>query len=114
MDITSAEFKILWCAVVPEFEKELMHTLVWGGAHCIAEYAARGSVSSELKQLLGIADDERFAVTAVVRAEEVESIKQKLNRTVFNEGGRGIAIVLKMDAFMGLKTAFKYIEEEEE
>lgn len=106
-DVAISKIKLLVCITEGKGERKLVDILHRNGARGIVELPGRGMASSEILQLLGLEDNERAVTLSLARVEDLDVIKAELAQNIYNKPGRGIALVLKVDGFIGVKTVFK-------
>ena len=115
-DIEVNKIKLMLCIAPTVEEHDLIEVLTRNGARGCVEFSAKGMASSEILNLLGLSDDVRALVLCCVREEDVPAVKDALMREIFTGHGHGIALVLRVDGFMGAKSLFRFsgdLEDEE-
>ena len=109
-DIT--KLKILICIVGPGHERELVETLTVAGAFGFYEFRAEGMISSELLDLLGLADNKRILTVCLARIEDMPAVCAALDEKVYAKPGAGVAFVVNVDGFIGARTLLRIARSE--
>ena len=110
LELEITKLKTLVCMVVPELEAQLLGILHDNHAMCFSSLSANGISRSQVKTMLGLADNPRNVVIAWVREQEVAALMDALREHIYNKPGNGVALTTRIDAFIGAKTTFNYTE----
>lgn len=102
----SARKKLKMLVTIVDREKgEAMEQVLHGhGLHCNVMLMGRGTASSELLDILGLGETEKYVILSFITEEKVADVMRTLESShKLQEAGNGIAFTLPLDSVGGPK-----------